>query len=294
MNRPAAPQRCIVCDISPHCSFRLANGTQLLRCPRCGLAWWAWPAFDPAAFYDRSYFRSTDVTAGYDDYASLEEGLRRTARRRLKRIGRMMASRAGGAGGRRLLDVGCGTGVFLDEARRAAWDVSGFEVSEYAAEEARRRSLPVTCAPIEAVRLEPATFDCVTFWDTIEHLRDPLGALCQAGRALRPGGILALSTGDVTSLCARLSGPRWHLLSLPEHLFFFSPRSLGELLARAGCRVSKVTREVNWVPVAYVVERLGKSFRGRPRRRLPALGSWLVPATLLDVLGVYAVRTATP
>jgi SAM-dependent methyltransferase len=301
VNGLTAPKRCIICDLLPRRSCRLSNGAWLLRCPRCRLGWWDWPAFDPAAFYDREYFQSADATRGYDDYSSLEVGLRCTARGRLRRIRRLLVPAAGAErGGRRLLDVGCGTGTFLDEARRAGWAVHGVEVSEYAAREARRRGLDVTCAASEEVAPEVASLDCVTLWDAIEHVRDPLGVLVKAAQALRPGGVLALSTGDITSLCARLSGPRWHLFNLPEHLFFFSPRSLRELLRRAGCRGARLTREVNWVPVAYVLERVQKSAGSGFVRRRPephemtrpdrAGAGWIVPATLFDVLGVYAIR----
>ena len=290
MSLPAAPRHCIACGLVPDKSFRLSNGAELLRCPRCRLGWWEWPVFQSAEFYNQNYFQSADTTAGYDDYAAQEAGLRRTAQQRLNRIARVSARYSGTPEQRSLLDIGCGTGVFLDEARRLGWKASGIEVSEYAAGEARRRNLPVRCSPSEALQLEPASLDCVTLWDVIEHLADPVAALCQVGQALRIGGILALSTGDITSLCARLSGRRWHLFNLPEHLFFFSPRCLHLLLARAGCRVVSVIREVNWVPVAYLQERMKKMF-GLRRRRPTISGTWVVPATLFDVLGVYAVRT---
>jgi SAM-dependent methyltransferase len=196
------------------------------------------------------------------------------------------------------LDVGCGTGTFLDVARRAGWEVYGLELSAYAAEQARRRGLNVTGASADDMRLEVSAYDCVTLWDTLEHVRDPVGVLRTAGRALRRGGVLALSTGDITSLCARLMGARWHLFNLPEHLFFFSPPALTRLLARAGCQRVQITHEVNWLPVAYLLERLRKSSGGlgwaldRVRRgpALRAIGTSVVPATLLDVLGASAVR----
>jgi len=291
MNGGAAPRRCIVCGIPPRTSFRLADGVRLLRCPRCELGWWDWPAFEPSAFYDRDYFQSERVARGYDDYASLEAGLRRTARARLHRLARLMRARGRNiTEPRRLLDIGCGTGVFLDEARRAGWTVRGLEVSPYAAAEADRRDLFVTCAAVEQVELEPVAFDVVTLWDVLEHLRDPVAVLRRVAGALRPGGVLALSTGDVTSLCARLSGVRWHLFNLPEHLFFFSPRCLVRLLRRVGCRVCRMGREVNWVPAAYVLERVRKSL-GWPARWSRWAGGWVLPATVFDVLGVYAIRT---
>jgi SAM-dependent methyltransferase len=296
MSSSAAPRRCPICDSEPRRSFRLSNAAPLLRCPRCALAWWPWPAFEPELLYDRHYFQSANLEQGYSDYAALEPGLRCMAQARLRRIGRLLggrpASTVPGAGSaRRAFDIGCGTGCFLAEAGRAGWETGGCEVSPHAAERARARGLAVTCTPVEQLDLTPSHYDCVTFWDVIEHLRDPQAALAKAAGALRPGGVLALSTGDITSLCARLSGPRWHLFNLPEHLYFFSPRALQRLLSRVGCRVQRVTREVSWVPLSYALERLGKSLGGRARPvRLPRAADRVLPATLFDVLGVYATR----
>jgi len=275
----------------------------LLRCPRCGLGWWSWPEFDPAGLYDRSYFQSWGSTSagaggaggvptkGYDDYAALEPAARITARARLRRIGRVLGRGSLSEGVCRLFEIGCGTGVFLDEARRAGWRVSGLEVSEYAAGQALARGLEVICRPVEDWSPPGPVFDCVVLWDVLEHLRDPAGALRRAAGSLRCGGVLALSTGDLSSLCARMSGSCWHLFTLPEHLYFFTPAALRRLLERAGCRVVRVTRETYWAPLSYLLERLGKSLRAGRR---PAAAEWmnrvLMPANLLDVLGVYALR----
>lgn len=281
----AAPRVCPACAAPPLQSFTLHNGAPLLCCPRCRLAWWPWPAFDPAAFYDQDYFQSAQAQKGYNDYASLEPGVRRTARSRLTRLRKLL-----GAPGR-LFEIGCGTGLFLDEARAAGWEARGLEVSAYAADVARRRGFDVAGVPAEEANLPAGGFDAVVMWDVIEHVRDPAGLLETAGRAVRPGGLLALSTGDITSLCARWSGAKWHLFNLPEHLFFFSPDSLRRLFARAGCPVVERRYEVNWVPMSYVVERLRKMFRRDVAvSAAPARNGWVIPATLFDVLGVYGRR----
>lgn len=284
-----APLVCPVCSAVPRRTLRLPNGEDLLRCPRCGLGWWPWPAFDPEAFYDRDYFQSERSAKGYRDYASMEAGVRRTARARLKRIARLAPIPHGAA--RRLFEIGCGTGLFLDEARRAGWEAEGLEVSAFAADVARSRGLPVTCAPAEYVAIEPGTYDCVALWDVVEHLRDPGRTLVAAAGGLRAGGVLALSTGDLSSLCARLSGRHWHLYNLPEHLYFFTPLALRRMLEQAGCRVRRVVREVNWSPLRYVVERLEKKLVGRLPLGVLRSASVVVPATLLDVIGVYATRS---
>ncbi len=296
----AAPLVCPACDIPPRRGLRLKNGERLLRCPRCGLGWWNWPQFDPAGFYDRDYFQSAEATKGYDDYAALEPAARLTARARLRYIRRVRPGPSGTSPGARMIELGCGTGCFLDEARRAGWEARGLEVSEYAARVARARGFPVECAELEdAHRLfGTRSADCVALWDVIEHVRDPRAALLTASALLAPGGLLALSTGDLLSLCARFTGAQWHLFNLPEHLFFFTVESLRRLLQAAGLRLLRVRREVNWIPVRYAIERLRKplGLRHEAAPDFPksgwrqALDSAAVPATLLDVIGCYAAR----
>jgi len=249
------------------------------------LGWWDWPAFDPRRFYNRDYFQSTEAPKGYDNYASMTHAAGITARARLSRIERLLGQ---SDGQRRLLEIGCGPGEFLDVAADADWKVRGVEVSPYAAGEAQRRGHDVSCAAAEAFSCSGSTYDCVALWDVIEHVRQPATLLAHCANSLSPGGVLALSTGDVTSLCARLSGASWHLFNLPEHLFFFSPRSLELMLSRAGLRVTRVCREINWVPASYVFERICKTLGvARPAARWE---HWAIPATLLDVVGVYALR----
>ncbi len=295
----AAPATCIACGTAPRQRFRLQGKTRLLQCPRCLLGWWNWPSFDPAEFYDRDYFASADAAKGYSDYESLATGVRRTARSRLARLDRLRGAvvqrSSAKSAARNLIDLGCGTGLFLDEARRAGWQVTGREVSHFAVERAVQRGLDVRQATLEDNGLPRAEFDAVTLWDVIEHVRDPHAVLRAATAALRPGGVLALSTGDVASLCARWSGPRWHLFNLPEHLFFFTASSLRLMLRACGLRVVSVVRETNWVPLTYIVERLSKTGLLPRRERVDrltlssGLAAAVIPATLGDVLGVYAV-----
>lgn len=295
MTKIPAPHECPICRRAPREDLTLQNGAKLRQCPECELGWWAWPEFDATRFYDQAYFQSSSDKKGYDDYASLERGIRKTARGRLARIDtlqRKFSSRLLSEGrAPRMLEIGCGTGCFLDEAIKLGWDADGIEISEYAAQQAIARGLSVVCGPIDEIDLPNEEYDCVVLWDVIEHLPNPTSAIEIAAGALKRGGILALSTGDVTSLCARICGKRWHLFNLPEHLFFFSPRSLEKMLAASHCRVVERGYETNWVPLAYLVERLAKPLGlSTGAARLARGWTWVVPATLRDILGIYAVR----
>jgi SAM-dependent methyltransferase len=146
-------------------------------------------------------------------------------------------------------------------------------------------------ASAEATPFASETFDAVTLWDVLEHLPDPHAALAELSRVLRPGGRILLTTGDVGSLAARLSGARWHLYSLPEHLFFYSRRSLRLLLETHGFRVESLRAESSVYTLGYLVERLRKTIFRRPARasaRWP--GSDLrIPINLFDIVTARAV-----
>ncbi|MFN8542849.1 MAG: class I SAM-dependent methyltransferase [Candidatus Binatia bacterium] len=286
--RPAlqTPTICPACDRVPQRVARRVQGRELWRCPACGLRWWDFRGVDPGALYTGAYFRG-EAAHGYDDYYALRPALEHTGRIRLRRIARLLGVTRG-----HLLELGCGPGFFLAVARAAGWETHGVELSADACRHACDvLGLSVTCAPAETTVVPPGSADLVVLWDVLEHLPDPAAALRTAAAALRPGGGLALTTGDVESVVARLSGERWHLYTFPEHLYFHTPRSVRTLLQRSGFEVRAIRREGMVVSAAYAVERVAKTLLGgRGRLRLPALSRLCVPVNLGDVLAVYAIR----
>lgn len=273
---------CPVCGAAaPRPKLRIES-VEILECGACGLAWWVPdPDHAPASLYDAGYFADPASERGYDDYAGLARSLRRTFAGRLRRLSLP-------APGARLLDVGAAYGFAVAEARRAGWRAWGLEVSPAAARAAAGR--PVLVGRAERTPFAAGSFEAVTLWDVLEHLPDPHAAVAELARLLRPGGRLALSTGDVGSLAARLSGRRWHLYSLPEHLFFFSRTSLRRLLEAHGLRVEWMRAEGARYTLGYLAERLRKTLLGLPVARpvrFPG-ADWSVPLNLFDIVTVHA------
>ena len=278
---------CAVCGAAA-AREKLRVGEQpILECVACGLAWWQpAAAFVPESIYDAAYFRGSQAR-GYDDYAGEEAALRRNFARRISRLGPP-------GSGARLLDVGAAFGFGVAEAERAGWRAFGIEVSAAAAGAAKRIA-PGRVAVAHALRapFPCASFSAVTLWDVLEHLADPHAAVAEIERLLCPGGRLALSTGDVGSLVARLSGARWHLYTLPEHLFFYTRKSLRRLLADHGLVIESLRADGATYRVGYLWERLRKSLlRGHAAPgRFP--GSELcIPVNLFDLVTVHAVKPA--
>jgi SAM-dependent methyltransferase len=206
-----------------------------------------------------------------DSYLSEEPGRRATARRLLDLIGRYVP-----AG--RLLDVGCGHGLLLDEARGRGYEVTGIELSGNAAEYAREvLELDVLEQPLERFAAEEpeGSFNVIVLADVLEHLEDPVGAIAACERLLAPGGALCVITPDPSSPTARAAGRRWWAY-LPAHTFLIPRRTLRELLESRGLVISEDVPFVRsfalryWISgfaerggrLASVVRALGRGRRG--------------------------------
>ena len=143
----------------------------------------------------------------------------------------------------RILDVGCGTGSFL-ESIIGEWEKVGVEPSVYASEIAKSRGIEILQGEYISIEYSKRHFDVITMIDVLEHLEHPKENIEKVFSMLRPGGILAIETGDSDSITARLAGYRWAYFCPKEHISFFSRGTLVELLKKIGftnIEVSKVT-----------------------------------------------------
>jgi SAM-dependent methyltransferase len=230
---PVTARACWLCGSTQLRTFpavTLAGDRELRfsRCPRCQLAQLASdPTADLADYYAHEYH--LDGTALVTGRSSPLDRVRQYA---FHVMGRRIEARAPKG---RLLDVGCGTGVFLAVMRERGWQVAGLEPNEAWADQLRRNlGLDVQTGTLEDAPPELGQFDVVSMLDVIEHLADPLAALAAARRVLRPGGLLVLTTPNLNALEHRLFGRAWYALQPPDHLWLFTPRSLGQVVRRGG------------------------------------------------------------
>jgi 2-polyprenyl-3-methyl-5-hydroxy-6-metoxy-1,4-benzoquinol methylase len=100
-----------------------------------------------------------------------------------------------------------------------------------------RLGVNAVCADFLEMEDEPGAYDVVCLWDTIEHLTHPVRVVKKAARWLKPGGVMAITTGDVGSGVARLRGARWRQIHPPTHVFYFSRDTLAKTAKAADLEV---------------------------------------------------------
>lgn len=188
--------------------------------------------------FPRPTQRELDLFYGDGRYYSLAETqrlrLRSDAAVRLTRLERLCSLFHLS---RRLLDVGCASGVFLGEAVRKGWQVAGGERSDETASEARQDTgAIISVGVLEEITIPGAPFPVVTAWEVIEHAIDPRAFLGALVRHTQSGGLIALSTPLSDGLPARVMGQRFPMLIPPEHLSLFSRRSLMSLANEFGLK----------------------------------------------------------
>ena len=217
---------CPVCGAVDAREWRRKAALTLVRCGGCGMVFESpLPGeFDSGAFYEgtgAAFYLSPDKLAG--DHSPVRYERELTLFRRLVRTGRV-------------LDVGCGTGGFLHRLnQRFAGDyaVHGTDVAGPALDHAEGLGIRIHRGSFLDGPFEADAFDAVTFWAVLEHLAEPKDFLRQAARVLKPGGFCIALVPNIRSLAVRLVGMKYRYI-LPQHLNYFSKRTLVRLAQEAG------------------------------------------------------------
>lgn len=250
---------CNLCGSETHQPFCPENGKGLVQCQNCGLVYVS-PRPDAAelyALYGESYFKNDDSgTVGYTDYIADEGNIRLTFNRRLDCLHQFVQP----GDDRKLLDVGCAAGFFIDEAAKRGWHVEGLDVSGFAVDYVKENfgHQAYNVSVLETDFLTNDSYSLITMWDVIEHVPDPKAQIQRIGELLQSGGYFGLITPDVGSFVARMTGKNWIGYKLSEeHVYYFSVRTLSRMLNEAGFDVVDIRHEGKFVTLRLFLDRLG-------------------------------------
>lgn len=140
----------------------------------------------------------------------------------------------------KILDIGCGDGLFLSSLKRLGWQTLGVEINKSAAHKARDRGLKVLDCNLLEADLDNDFFDVVRMWSVLEHLPNPSQTIAEIYRILKPGGTLIVQVPNFNSLASRLFKRNWSGLDIPRHLYQFSSHTLKQIIKKNNLMVNKI------------------------------------------------------
>jgi len=214
-------RRCILCGNDTHA--RYSKG--VVKCRACGFAFADvdLTESDLLQIYQRNYFFGDE----YSNYLADQRAIQKNFKLRLLELKKHLHP----ARHKTLLEIGSAYGFFLLLAQHCFESVQGIDITEDGVKYCTERlGLNVTKADLLRADLGQQKFDVVCLWDTIEHLVDPHLYIQKISQHMDSGALLAITTGDIESLNARLKKEGWRLLHPPTHLQYFSKRTIERLL----------------------------------------------------------------
>ena len=276
--------KCRICNTKENRKLFSKYGYNIVECLNCGLFY---TDFSPNSqfvkdFYKKDYFVGGGKKKSYDDFGKEEISSRITSK---KRINILRLKNKGS-----VLDVGCAYGFFLSEMP-IGWNKYGIEISKFAANFAKKINpkAKIKSNDITKNNFPGQKFDLITMWDVIEHLDKPKNVVSEAYKKLSRGGKIALTTGDVDSIIARIQKSGWHLYNPPQHLSYFSGKTIKKLLKSVGFKKITVTHETAYYPVSYILHKLSNLY-GIPVPQNKFFERWIISLNLGDIMFVTATK----
>lgn len=165
--------------------------------------------------------------------------------------------------GRKLLDIGCGTGFFAAAAKKAGYEVTGLEPDDNARTYARQQNGINALPASELSDLKPG-FDVITLWHVLEHVYHLQRDIAAMTKLLSPQGVLVIAVPNCDSFDAQYYKQYWAGYDVPRHLYHFVQQDLETLLTPHGFKLTHVAP----MPFdAYYVSMLSQQHMGKGKRK---------------------------
>ena len=280
----AAYTPCDLCNAANPRFVLDSNGLDgpLVECVRCGLCY-VGTRRSALVFGNEAAEQTTaNVRAANQSLRTLrlEEEHRLALLNARWRLGLIRKIKAGG----KLLEVGCARGDFLRVAKET-FEVCGVEPNPELADSA------AGVAPIYRDIIERTPwngFDVVASFHVIEHVDSPRSFIAAAAQRLKPGGLLAIETPNIDSAPFKLLKSHWRQF-IPEHYFFFNPKTISRLLSDHGLAIHSMTTIGKYASMDLIVNRLARYMPWLPN--VNGLSRFTFRVNPRDIMLVFATKS---
>ena len=178
------------------------------------------------------YYQADSYVSHTDTHKGLVNRLYHLVRSRTLQTKKNWVSKHTGRRTGHLLDIGSGTGAFLNCMQTAQWQCTGLEPDESARKIASTRYGIEAKLPEQLFQLAPQSFDAITMWHVLEHVHTLHDYVQQLASLIKPDGKIFIAVPNYTSLDADLYQAHWAAYDVPRHLYHFSPASMEQLLSK--------------------------------------------------------------
>jgi len=156
-----------------------------------------------------------------------------------------------------LLDVGCGIGYFLEEAKKRGWNVYGTEYTDKAIEICESKGIKMFKGKLNPKDFEEIKFDILTSFEVIEHINNPIEELNNFNSLLRNQGVVYVTTPNFNSLLRYKLKAAYNVICYPEHLSYYTPQTLTRVFIETGFKKEKI--ETTGISITRLKTSQGKS-----------------------------------
>lgn len=206
--------QCPNCKSSQITTLRGYKAHYLSKCKKCGLV------------FSHTLPNYEEIVNVYDNY-SRDDYLSDVT---IKRYNELLDSFEKYRKTNKLLDIGCGIGYFLEVAKQRGWEVYGTEFSDKAVEICKEKGINMFQGALTKDTYNENEFDIITTFEVIEHISNPHEIMQYIPLFLRPKGLFYLTTPNYNSLIRILQKNQWDVFAYPEHLDYYTKRSIKSLL----------------------------------------------------------------
>lgn len=280
---PTAPileyTACPLCNGNESNSLYAFPPFYVVRCKACGL-FYLNPRLNESNildYYARELYDEYSAGLGYEIQ---EPTLRMTFRRFLQNLHKRKLT------GGRLLEIGCGSGFLIDEAKSYFSYRVATDMSPEAAKKAKTLADEVYCGDLSAVPKSVPLFDCVIAFSVIEHIYRPHAFIQEILERLSPHGKLVLATPNIDTLYYKILRKKWPFFIPPEHVCLYSPKTLSTLLEQNHLHDVDCFEPAHaWPLAAFIAKAKLKSLARKMARTSLGKIPIFMPKTIVCVVG---------
>jgi 2-polyprenyl-3-methyl-5-hydroxy-6-metoxy-1,4-benzoquinol methylase len=140
----------------------------------------------------------------------------------------------------KILDVGCGIGLFLVEAKKRGWEVHGTEFTDKAIEICKGKNIIMRQGKLDPGWFNEGMFDVVVSFEVIEHINNPIEEIKNINKILRDGGLFYFTTPNFNASERYFLKADYNIIGYPEHLSYYTKRTINYLLSNNNFKKKKL------------------------------------------------------